>query len=238
VRRLVGPALLLVGLPLLFSCESSPAWAIQPTLRLTQGARASLRSKGDLPSELISRAELDLFPQEKWWRAFPFVEARWDVDDAQWSKVELGGEADVKPFAWCTDSCSSWYIRPLSWFSAGQAFYQRWFSPDISPSDPAHPPGKLRQLFPGNTHTEWNTRTRFDVPLPWRVRSRPLEAYALNEYIFDLNEGRGIRNEVGAGLKVPLPMTQRVDLLLGWRHVDLIHLLDVDQFEGSVQVEF
>ena len=183
----------------------------------------SLRSKGDLPNEIISRLEADFSTHQKRWNLSPFVEARWDIDDSKCSKVELGAEVGVKP---------------LSWFYLGEGIYQRWFSPDVDLSDPAHPPGKLRTLLPGNPHTESETRVLVDVPLPWSIHSRPLGLYALNEYVFDFNEGRSIRNEVAAGIKIPLPTSYPVSASLGWRHVDLVHLLDVDQFEGSIQIEF
>ncbi len=211
-------------------------------MRLQEGGRASLRTKGGVPSEMVTRAELDFSPHQEQWRAFPFVEARWDIDDSKWSRVELGAEVGTKAVSWCPHlsslSSEKWYLRPLSWFYVGQAFYERWFRADRDSTDQQHPSGKLESLYPGNPHTEWRTRTRFDVPLPWTIRSSSLALYAVNDYIYDLNLGRGLRNEVGAGLKIQFPGAPGRSLLLGWRHVDLVHLNDTDQFEGSVQFEF
>lgn len=105
------------------------------------------------------------------------------------------------------------------WFYLGQGVHHVWISP-------------------GDDHPEWEIRTLLSTPLsPWKVRSQPLTVYALNEYTYDLAIGTGIRNEVAAGLKVPLPIPH-FHLLLGWRHIDLIHATDTDQFEGSLEAEF
>ncbi len=213
------------------------AWADRPTLRWTQGGRASLRSKDEIPSEVFENLDLELAPKESWWRVAPYVEARRDLDVSKWSHLELGAEAGVKPFAWIPEDCAV-YLKPLRWFHVEHGFYERWFSTESSFLEKNHSHEKTLQLFPEKPHPEWKIRSMFDIPLPWDHRfSNPFGLYALNEYIYDLQEGRGIRNEVGVGIKIPLPW-DHVSTRLGWRHVDLIHLPDVDQFEGSIQAEF
>ncbi len=214
------------------------AYAEQPDLVLSGGGRASLRAKSGVPSEIFGRADLLLIPSDPHWNIAPFAEARWDLDDSKISRVELGAEAGVKPFSWHADSLvEKWYSRPLTWFYFGQAVYQRWYKPEFSQS-PAHTADKLRQIFPGGSHTEWESRFLFDVPTPWTIGSHPLGLYALDEYIVDLNQGRTIRNEFAFGVKVSLATQRSFGLFLGYRHVDLVHLNDTDQFEGGVQATF
>lgn len=209
MRQLVSGICFVV---LLASCP--PAWAKRPTVRLLAGARANFRESRTLSSEAVARAELDLIDREGWrmnWRLIPFSEIRRDVDRASWSRVELGAELGVKPFP-------RW-SPPFSWFYLGQGLHQAWLSP-------------------GNDHPEWEIRTVFEVPLEFlKVRSEPVSLYALNEYTYDLEQGSAIRNEIGAGWKVPLPWSG-FHALLGWRHIDRIHDTDMDQFDSSLQLKF
>lgn len=151
------------------------------------------------------------FISRDWWRLVPFAEARRDLDLATWSRVETGVELGMQPF--------KGFVPPFSWFYVGQGLHQAWVSP-------------------GRDRPEWEIRTLFDVPVSFlKVRSKPLGLYALNEYTYDLRGGAGIRNEMAAGIKIPLPFPHFL-VLLGWRHVDLVHKADVDQFEGSLEFEF
>ncbi len=188
------------------------AFADRPVFQLNQGARANLRDKGDVASEFIERLELQWLVRSDWW-LIPFGEARDNLDQGLWSRMEAGVELRGRPFA-------PWK-RPLSWITVGSGFQRAWVKPD-------------------SDRFEWEGRFLVGVPLPWAVRSKPVEVYALNEYTVDLEEGQGIRNEMGAGFKIPLPGWARWDpfLTLGWRHVDLIHELDDDQFEGSLDLSF
>ena len=215
-----------------------PAWAERPAVRFTESGRASLRSKGAIPNEFISRVNLLLLPSSPHWNLAPFVEAGWDFDDSKFSRVALGAEAGVKPFSWWNEKLTSlWFTRPLTWFYVGEALYQRWYKPSLD-TDPAHDADKIRAIFPGASHTESDTRFRFDIPTPMSIGSHAVGMYAVDEYIIDLNEGRTIRNEVGAGFKISLSAQHDFGLFLGWRHVDLVHLDDDDQFEGSLQATF
>jgi hypothetical protein len=110
-------------------------------------------------------------------------------------------------------------MMPFSWFYVGQGIHQAW-------------------LHDGNDQPEWEVRTLFTVPLSLftSLRTKLPELYALNEYTYDLRRGSGIRNEMGVGLRIPLPMP-RFSVLFGWRHVDWVHSSDMDQFEGALQVE-
>jgi len=235
VHRVIR-ATLFLGVSIYSLLGTTGAWADRPTLRFTEGIRASLRSKESEPSELTERAEIELIPKEEWWKIVPFVEARRNLDSSSWSRVELGTELGLRTF-WLSSDPPPWFLKPLAWFHVEGGFYERWYSPKINLSENHRPADKNLELFPSKPHPEWRTRTTFDIPLPWSCFSKPLGVYALNEYYYDLQEGRGIRNEVGAGIKIPLPGSH-FSTRLGWRHVDLVHLSDADQFEGSVQVEF
>lgn len=177
---------------------------VDTALRLMQGIRTTLReSKETVPSEWVSRAEADL-SWHRWWRIMPLFEARHDVDNGRWSRIEAGAELGWQPFSWA-------YL--------GNAVHQAWVSP-------------------GSDRPEWEVRAVFTAPLPWwEVRSEKLSLYGLSEWTFDIEIGEGIRNELAAGLRIPLPW-KRFSSALGWRHVDLIHGPDMDQFEGILQAEF
>ncbi len=196
VVALTGAAFYLLGIP-----GPSLGWAARPTVRLTQGVRASLRSDYFIPSEATSRLELEW--AKKFFRFFPFYEIRRDLDHGRWSRMELGAEVGM---------------IPCRWFYLGQAIHQAW-------------------LDPGDDRLEWEIRVLFNLPLPWiRLPSGEANLYALNEYTYNLERGEGQRNEMAAG--ITLPLSQRLRLLLGWRHVDWVHSPDADQFEGSLQFQF
>ena len=179
------------------------AFAIRPGLRFAQGNRVNLRSKEEIPNEVLGRAEIEWIAQGRY-QLLPFVEARRNVDRSSWSRIELGTEIGT---------------QMLPWFYLGQGIHHVWISP-------------------GDDHPEWETRTLWSAPLsPLKVRSQPLMVYALNEYTYNLAIGTGIRNEIAVGFKVPLPVPH-FHALFGWRHVDLIHDPDTDQFETSLQAEF
>ncbi len=110
-----------------------------------------------------------------------------------------------------------WQLFP--WVYVGEGLHQAWLSP-------------------GQNHPEWEVRTLFLAPFKFYPNgSRSLALYGLNEYTYDLRAGRGIRSEMGVGFKIPMPWAH-LHTFLGWRHVDQIHLPDVDQFEGSLQAQF
>lgn len=109
--------------------------------------------------------------------------------------------------------------QPFSWAYLGNALHRAW-------------------LTPGSDRMEWEVRTVFTIPLPWwEIRSQKVSLYALNEWTFDIEIGEGQRNEVGAGVRIPLPLPH-FSTALGWRHVDIIHGADLDQFEGTLTAEF
>lgn len=110
-------------------------------------------------------------------------------------------------------------LQPFSWAYLGNAIHHA-------------------TLDPGDDRSEWEVRALFIWPLPWwRVRSEKLSLYALNEWTFNINNGEGARNEMGAGIRIPLPW-KHLSTAIGWRHVDLIHRPDLDQFEGSLRADF
>ena len=181
------------------------AYALEkPAVRAWQTIRATLReSKETIPSEWVSRGEVDFFKDQKW-TVFPFVEGRLNLDNGDWSRVEAGGELGIRPFSWA-------YL--------GNGLHHA-------------------RLDPGDDRVEWEVRTVFTFPLPWwEIRSEKLSFYALNEWTFNIDDGEGDRNEVGAGIRIPLPW-KPFSASLGWRHVDLIHRPDLDQFEGSLRADF
>ena len=190
--------------------------AARPELRLTQGVRLSLREKSLVQDELVERASADWggeWGRCRWWVG-PFLEARRNLEEGLWSRIEIGAELRGSPF-------HQWKA-PFSWFQMASGLHRAW-------------------VKPGGDRIEWEIRALFDVPLPWRLGPRRSFLYALNEYTVDPASGEGIRNEIGAGLRVPISFSSSgldLGLMLGWRHVDLIHGLDNDQFEGALQLRF
>ena len=203
--RMRGPGILAVLLVLSLVWRAPPeahAWE-RPVFRFWEGIRANLReAKEDVPNEVVNRAEVDFFKDQKW-TVLPFFESRVDVDDGEWSRVEAGGEFGVHLFPW---------------FYLGNGIQQAWLHPD-------------------DDRSEWEVRTVLSWPLPLAVRSEKLSLYALNEWTFDIDKGEGQRNEVGVGFRIPLPW-KPFSSQLGWRHVDIIHDSDMDQFEGSLRADF
>lgn len=197
---------------MLLSFALPPAWGARPAVVFIQSIRAGLREKPAVPNEAIGRLELPFGPKEGSWGLSPFFEARRDVEDGLWSRMEAGVELGVKPFA-------RWK-RPLSWFYVGNGIHRAW-------------------VKPGHDRLEWEIRTLVDIPVTALLRSWGFKLYALNEYTYDLQEGRESRNEVAAGFKMPLKVSEFPALLgLGWRHVDWVHGDDADQFEGSFRLTF
>ena len=197
---------------LLFAIAFLPAsaWGERPTLRFSEGTRANLRTSTGLTSEIVGRFEMDAIIRS-WWSFLPFVEAHRLIHGSRWSRVEMGGELRTRPFLEL--------LPPFKWFTVTHSLREAWVSP-------------------GNDHPEWQIHTSFDVPVSFlKVHGRSLGFYVFNEYIYDLEQGAGIRNEVSAGFLVPLPVS-RFSLGLAWRHVDRVHDTDVDQMESSLVAEF
>lgn len=107
---LIGTAVLTFP-ALLFSVPSAAAPKLSS--HLTLGGRANLRSKANIRSELLGRVQADWTFWESWTLA-PFLEIRRDVEDSVWSRVEMGAELGLRPFAWL-------YL--------GQGFHQAWLVP-------------------------------------------------------------------------------------------------------------
>ena len=77
--------------------SASGAWAQRPEIRLTEEGRASLRSKTGVPSELVSRAELLLLPDDPHFRTIELNEilfrARLDETKRKELRNKLFGHA-------------------------------------------------------------------------------------------------------------------------------------------------
>ena len=214
------------------------AWAERPVVQLTEEVKASLRTKAGVPTELVTRVDLLMLPSNPHWNVAPFAEFGWDFDNSDIARVELGAEVGVKPFSWWNEVLSKyWYSRPLTWFYVGQSFYERWQGTEIT-TDSAHDADKIKSVFPTNAHPEWESRFLFDIPTRLSIRSHPIGFYIMDEYIYDLRQGRTLRNEAAGGIKIGLLRQHDVELFFGWRHVDLVHLNDTDQLEGGLKAKF
>lgn len=66
--------------------------------------------------------------------------------------------------------------------------------------------------------------------------SRELQGFILNEYTYNLEDGRGIRNEVSVGVEYLL--FKHFSINLDWRHIDLVHEEDSDTVEGGFRLSF
>lgn len=79
-------------------------------------------------------------------------------------------------------------------------------------------------------------RSKFTIDIPFRVLNFEPSLMLFGEYRFNLNEGCGTRNDVGANIKVPF--TEIISCNIGWYHTDRIHYFDTDYFETKLDLTF
>lgn len=76
----------------------------------------------------------------------------------------------------------------------------------------------------------------FNLPFPDFLPFLDLSLYALDEYTYNIDEGKGTINEVAAGFN--LAPFELVNFQIGWRHTDYIHGSDSDMVEVGATIKF
>ena len=76
----------------------------------------------------------------------------------------------------------------------------------------------------------------FSIPTPLKIARRPIRFRAKENYIYDLDNHRGTRNEVEGGFF--WRAQKHLDLGLKWRHIDHIHYTDIDEAVGVATLIF
>ena len=66
--------------------------------------------------------------------------------------------------------------------------------------------------------------------------NKELEWFAFGQHVLDLDEGKGVRNESGLGIIIPV--LEFLEAKLNWRHIDRIHGYDSDTVELSFDCVF
>lgn len=140
----------------------------------------------------------------------PFFEIRRNLVDDLWERKELGIEMGKDIFAWV-------YV--------GEALQKGWMKEDY------------------RYYTDYEKRNYFESEARLLLshnllssRCIKLKGFILNEYTYDFDEGRGMRNELAVGLV--MPVGKYIETGLSWRHIDRVHYYDSDTFETSVTAVF
>jgi hypothetical protein len=140
----------------------------------------------------------------------PFFEIRHNIRKHLWERKELGLEIGKDIFP-------SLYI--------GEAIQQVWAKEDY----------RYYGDYQKKNYTESETRLLLSQNLVSNKFIK-LKGFILDEYTYDFNKGKGIRNEVAIGLIMPL--NKYLETELNWRHIDRIHYYDSDTFEATVTLIF
>ena len=205
-------AILLISLfLLLFASNSFASWN-KPEFRLSELYRYDCRDEGH--ELFITRASVILnyanASGEQLFKIVPFFEARRNIKKSLWERKELGLEIG-RDF--------------LSWLYLGEAVQWCWTDEDYQ---------RYRQ-YAKRKYAESETRLLLSHKL-FSIGSRELKGFVLNEYTYDFNKGRGIRNELAGGFT--LPIVKHLEMQINWRHIDRIHFYDSDVAEGAFTLVF
>ncbi len=155
--------------------------------------------------------DFDLNNQEDvFLRIKPFFEVKRNVHQAFWQKERLGLEIG----------------KDLTkWFYTSLRFSQIWSRDDC-------------QQYGYYEKREYRD-VEYNFKLSYYLVNKPkfkLEGFIIDEYTYDLNQGRGTRNEVVIG--VSYPINKYLETTVNWRHIDRVHYFDQDTYEASVTMFF
>lgn len=188
------------------------AWDKRPEFRLAQTYRYDLRQDNhQLYTDRLSLTFSYLDREQKsLFKLTPFFEIRRNIDKDLWERKEAGAEISKDIFPWL-------YV--------GQAIQTVWAKEDY----------RYFASYERNDYTESETRLCLSYDLVSRDWLR-LRGFILNEYSYNLDKSEGIRNEIAAGVIIPLGKYLETDI--HWRHIDRIHYYDSDVFEAAVTLVF
>lgn len=143
-------------------------------------------------------------------KLMPFFEIRRNIDKDLWERKELGVEIGKDIFSWL-------YI--------GGSMQKGWMKEDH----------RYYANYEKRDYTELETRLLFNHNLISNKYIK-LKGFLLNEYTYDFDKGQARRNELVAGLIIPL--AKFIETEVDWRHIDRIHYYDSDTFEVSLTLLF
>lgn len=188
------------------------AWGNKPEFRLEELYRFDIREDNhSLYTNRVSAAFIYLDKRDKaLFKLMPFFEARRNIEKHLWERKEFGAEIG-------TDL--------LPWFYFGQAIQRALICEDY----------EIRQIYETRKNVESETKFLLSHNLI-SGKYIKLKGFILDEYTYDFNEGRGARNELAAGLIMPL--NKHLETQVNWRHIDRIHFYDSDVLEGAVILIF
>lgn len=191
---------------------SFASWEQKPEASLMQGFRYDIRQRNH--KLYLSRVSLNfdyLGKEEKSLLSLrPFFEIRRNIDKCLWEREELGVEVGKDIFPW---------------FYLGESIQMGWMKEDY----------QQYKMYEKRNYTELETKILFSHNL-LPDRFVKLKGFVLNEYTFNFNSGEPERNEVVAGVSLPVGQYLKTDL--NWRHIDRIHYYDSDTFEASMTFTF
>lgn len=137
----------------------------------------------------------------------PFFEARQNLRKRYFEREELGVEIGKDIFPWL-------YV--------GNAIQRGYMREDYSD----------RNYYQNRKYTESELR----VMLKHNIFSTKLKYFVLDEYSYEFDAGKGVRNEVAIGGIIPI--TKSLEAVLNWRHIDRIPCYDSDVIEASLTFSF
>jgi len=187
----------------------------RPRFRLEQLYRCDLKTnKSNL---YINRFNATLnYKIERWNQEFkiiPYIENQLNIEHEVWIRNEFGVELgrDI-----------------TSWMYFGQNFHYA----DLKEDD------RDREDFRRGNRAEWRSRLKFHLPL---IKEKDtgevkLRGYVLNEYTYNLEDGKGYKNEVVIGAVVSI--IKDIELNVDWRHIDRVNYYDSDNAEFSCTLLF
>lgn len=225
------PVCVAVAVLLAVQTPAQADWFNRTLWRLNAGGRINLdssdfdydeseRHTGD-ENFLIGRLALDtfspIFGEDGDLLLAPFFESRFGVDDGTWERNEVGVRAgvyldDYLPIPWGIQLNPRLDLQHAWLDGAGDQF-------------------------------ELELGADLEIPMPVRIAPEmPVFLYAFEEWTYDFRDGKGTRNEVGAGIGIPCLRgeTGRFTLTpkVGWRHLDFIKGADTDYLEILVELTF
>ncbi|MFH1507897.1 MAG: hypothetical protein ABIG46_05690 [Candidatus Omnitrophota bacterium] len=140
----------------------------------------------------------------------PFFEIRRNLNADLWQRKELGLEIGRDIF---------------DWLYLGESVQKLWRNEDY----------QHYKSFKKRDTAELETRLLFSHDLIAKD-SFKMMGYILNEYTYDLRDGRATSNEISLG--VTFPIHKYIEAGLNWRHIDRIHYYDSDNLEISATLVF
>jgi len=201
----------LASIFLFISCAFA-SWDKKPEFRWTQLYRYDLRQDNHrLYNNRLALAFSYLDSKGKaLFKLTPFFEIKRNIGKDLWERKELGIEIgkDILP-----------------WLYVGEAIQQSWKKEDY----------RWYTNYEKEDSVESETRLMFCHNLLSNKYIK-LKGFILDEYTYDFNEDRGIRNEVAIG--VIAPIGKYIETGINWRHIDRIHYYDSDTFEASLTLVF